>query len=462
MTKGRHAKPAQSTTTTTRIATGATVLLGGSLVPMTLAGSASAATASEWDAAANCESTNNWSINSGNGFYGGLQFTVSTWNEYGGQEFADRADHATKEQQITVAERVLWKGYNGNSPQGKGAWPVCGVGLSNTPYAATSTPPPVTPPATDPTPPPPSAPADPPDAEDGVYTVKQGDYLAKIATALKVDGGWQKLYEINKEVIGPNPNLISPGMKLHLPGHEAPAVDPYKDGLPQVNSKTPSAKALQTELKRVGYIDVAFDLNDNYGSVTQGGVAIFHEVHGEFRSVWDQSDVQIGPKGWAHLRGEATGSFSFPASDTGGDTGGGGTPPPSSSGWVKPVNGSITQAFHNPDGRYGLGYHTGVDLGAANGSPVGSVTAGVVVDIDGAGPAYTHSVSVQHPDGVYTLYAHMSSVSVSVGQSVSAGTQLGTVGANHLHLEKRNDPTAYAEGVFSDPVAWLAGHGVIL
>lgn len=72
-----------------------------------------------WDAIAACESGNNWSINTGNGYQGGLQFARSTWLGYGGGEFAPSAHQATREQQITVAERVL-------QGQGIGAWPVCG------------------------------------------------------------------------------------------------------------------------------------------------------------------------------------------------------------------------------------------------------------------------------------------------------------------------------------------------
>lgn len=111
-------------------------------------GFAHAATASEWDAVAACESSGNWSINTGNGYYGGVQFTQSTWAAYGGLAFADRADHASKVQQITIAERVLTTGWNGNAAQGKGAWPVCGVNLSHTPYSGGSaTPAPVPVPA---------------------------------------------------------------------------------------------------------------------------------------------------------------------------------------------------------------------------------------------------------------------------------------------------------------------------
>jgi cell wall-associated NlpC family hydrolase len=83
-------------------------------------GTASAASVSTWDKVAACESGGNWSINTGNGYYGGLQFSASTWRAYGGTAYASRADQATKAQQIRVAEKVL-KG------QGPGAWPTCSV-----------------------------------------------------------------------------------------------------------------------------------------------------------------------------------------------------------------------------------------------------------------------------------------------------------------------------------------------
>jgi Transglycosylase-like domain len=71
-----------------------------------------------WDRLAQCESSGNWAINSGNGFYGGLQFLQATWDGFGGGAFAPRADLASRVQQIIVAERVLAK-------QGWNAWPEC-------------------------------------------------------------------------------------------------------------------------------------------------------------------------------------------------------------------------------------------------------------------------------------------------------------------------------------------------
>ncbi len=75
---------------------------------------------SKWDRIARCEATGDWSINSGNGYYGGLQFDKQTWNAYGGNQYASRPDQATREEQIAVAERVR------EDRGGYGAWPVCG------------------------------------------------------------------------------------------------------------------------------------------------------------------------------------------------------------------------------------------------------------------------------------------------------------------------------------------------
>ncbi|WP_323184994.1 transglycosylase family protein [Kitasatospora purpeofusca] len=97
----------------------------GLAMPILTATGASAAPASTWDAVAQCESGGNWGINTGNGFYGGLQFTSSTWKAFGGTSYAPQANQASKAAQITVAEKVL-------ASQGPGAWPVCSkkAGLS--------------------------------------------------------------------------------------------------------------------------------------------------------------------------------------------------------------------------------------------------------------------------------------------------------------------------------------------
>lgn len=71
-----------------------------------------------WDQLATCESGGNWSINTGNGYYGGLQFSYTTWLGFGGGAYAQTANLASREQQIAIAENVL-------AGQGWGAWPAC-------------------------------------------------------------------------------------------------------------------------------------------------------------------------------------------------------------------------------------------------------------------------------------------------------------------------------------------------
>ncbi|MFC9594881.1 transglycosylase family protein [Streptomyces sp. NPDC056944] len=234
--KGKHRRPSKATQVATLVGvTGVAVA-----APLLTAGTASAATAAEWDTVAQCESGGNWAINTGNGFYGGLQFTNSTWAAFGGTAYAARADLASKTQQIAIAEKVL-------AGQGKGAWPSCGVGLSGASYdggAAESAPQQTQQQAA---PKPQAAPkqqerraeqpttrseqrqAPKPAAKktvttptgktvkkgDGEYKVVAGDTLSKIAQAHGVKGGWAKLFELNKDVVE-NADLIYPGQQLHL------------------------------------------------------------------------------------------------------------------------------------------------------------------------------------------------------------------------------------------------------
>ena len=114
---GRHSAKTNSVGTkfaATTVAFGAAAAL--------MAPTAAAAPDSDWDRLAQCESGGNWSINTGNGYHGGLQFSASTWQAFGGGEFAQTADQASREQQIVVAERTL-------AQQGWGAWPACSASL---------------------------------------------------------------------------------------------------------------------------------------------------------------------------------------------------------------------------------------------------------------------------------------------------------------------------------------------
>ena len=98
----------------TAAATGS--LFVGALLSPTAAGAWDVAV---WSKVAACESSGNWAINTGNGYYGGLQFSPSTWKAFGGHEYAPNAHQATQAQQIAVARRTLYA-------QGPGAWPTCG------------------------------------------------------------------------------------------------------------------------------------------------------------------------------------------------------------------------------------------------------------------------------------------------------------------------------------------------
>jgi len=217
----------------------ATMIKAGALVATTAAvslatvGVADASPSHNWDGVAACESGGNWHINTGNGFYGGVQFSASTWRAYGGTQFASRADLASKSEQIQIAEKVL-------RGQGRGAWPVCGRHLTGgTSSAVSSTKSskstkrvvhhtrkavhhttakkvvrhttakvvrhaPVH-----------HVTARPVITSGHTYTVRSGDTLSGIAGQQKVSGGWHTLARINQATIS-NPNLIFPDQKIKI------------------------------------------------------------------------------------------------------------------------------------------------------------------------------------------------------------------------------------------------------
>lgn len=207
--RGKHRKMSAATRTVARVA------IAGIAVGAPLAIAATPASATNWDAVAQCESSGNWNTNTGNGYYGGLQFSQSTWKAYGG---TGSAASASREQQIAVAERVL-------QGQGIGAWPVCGKkgGGSSAPKATTgktsTTKKSTTPKKTTVAPKQAAAPAAP--AASGVstsnpagnYTVVAGDSLSKIAKQFNVEGGYKKLQDLNAKYI-PNADLILVGQKI--------------------------------------------------------------------------------------------------------------------------------------------------------------------------------------------------------------------------------------------------------
>ncbi|MCE0761553.1 LysM peptidoglycan-binding domain-containing protein [Pseudonocardia kujensis] len=195
--RGKHRKPSTAGRTIARTALAGAVA-GAPLV--VLAPSANAAADTTWDKVAQCESGGNWSINTGNGFSGGLQFTAQTWKGFGGTQYAPVAHQASRAQQIAVAEKVLAK-------QGWGAWPVCSRKAGATGESATQRTAPAAPVQQVRL----SAPAAP---STGTYTVKAGDTLGKIAQAHGM-ANWKDLLAKNPALTS-NPNLILPGSVLQV------------------------------------------------------------------------------------------------------------------------------------------------------------------------------------------------------------------------------------------------------
>ena len=211
------------------VATGIATVAGAVLVPT----AANAADGATWDALAQCESGGNWSIDTGNGYYGGLQFSLPTWQSHGGS--GNPAD-ASRAEQIRVAENVL-------ATQGWGAWPSCSaqLGLSGTEGSYEAAPAE----SASPQAPAEQASAAPaasaqggahaapqahanassearglqlPDVEpsDETVTVESGDTLFAIAEAEGVESGWLGIYAVNQDTLD-DPDLIMAGQELILP-----------------------------------------------------------------------------------------------------------------------------------------------------------------------------------------------------------------------------------------------------
>ncbi|MEU9629008.1 transglycosylase family protein [Streptomyces luteogriseus] len=192
---------------TTAVLAGAALLAPLGLLAAT--GNAAAADSGVWDRIAQCESGGDWHINTGNGYYGGLQFAPSTWNAYGGTAYAPTADRASRSQQIAVATKV-------QRAQGWGAWPTCSARAGASGGA----------PAADPVTSTKQAPAKPTKAPErstehadrgssrGDYTVRRGDTLSGVAA--RHGTTWQRLYAANKAAIGGNPDVIVPGLRLEF------------------------------------------------------------------------------------------------------------------------------------------------------------------------------------------------------------------------------------------------------
>ncbi|GGY07314.1 transglycosylase family protein [Streptomyces djakartensis] len=390
-----------------------TVTAGGAgmALPLMGAGTAQAADVDTWNKVAACESSNNWDINSGNGFYGGLQFTQSTWEAYGGRAYAARADLATKHQQIAVAEKVL-------DGQGPGAWPVCSgrAGLTRgdagpgvRPAAgrtkqderksARTSIEDVRPQST-------------PQSRAGsaqMYTVVRGDTLSGIAEERDVRGGWRSLYTANRAAIGADPDLIVPGQRLALRGEGATKTRPAPE-------RAPSAEPSRRK-----------PASDRTGERAK-----------------ERSKKEREERSKSESKDRAARSTT------------------SRQGVVAPVSASLGTPYRKAGSAWSQGYHTGVDFPVPTGTTVKSVAAGTVVSA-GWGGSFGYQVVVRHGDGRYSQYAHLSAISVRDGQPVSAGQRIGRSGSTgnssgpHLHFEVRTGP---GFGTDVDPIAYLRAGGV--
>ncbi|XCM28361.1 transglycosylase family protein [Streptomyces parvus] len=424
-----------------------TVTAGGAgiALPLITAASAGAASGEVWEKVAACESSGNWAINTGNGYYGGLQFSGSTWAAFGGTQYAPRADLATRDQQIAIAERVL-------DGQGPGAWPTCSVraGLTRGGDAPETTPgtgtapqsagsrtaqaaaaPQSAPPRKAQTRPAEATPTHVPGKRDA-YTVATGDSLSGIASEQRVPGGWQGLYAANRTVVGDNPNLIFPGQRLSLDGSRAPkAGEGTSTGKP-ARQTAPKPSATASGAKK----------------------ADRRQAEPEKEAPKQQAPKKEAPKQQAPKQ-EAP-KKAAPKKEQ---------PAPERavrhSGFSAPVAAGTGTPYRQA-GSWSSGYHTGVDFPVPTGTSVKSVAPGRVVSAGWAG-AYGYEVVIRHSDGKYSQYAHLSALHVRACQSVSGGQRIARSGSTgnstgpHLHFEIRTGP-GYGSDI--DPLAYLRAGGV--
>ncbi|MGW1498646.1 peptidoglycan DD-metalloendopeptidase family protein [Streptomyces mirabilis] len=246
-------------------------------------------------------------------------------------------------------------------------------------------------------------------ASTKTYSVKVGDWLSKIAERQHLNGGWQKLYSDNRQAVGSDPSMIHPGLKLTI-GERAASTDGTKP-----STKSSNKPSTQSSAKT--------------------------STRSSAQSAAGSSGAADAPKTQA-AKTRATGT---------------------ATGYTLPVEGAtIGTGYKVAGSMWSSGYHTGVDFVVPTGTTIKAVAAGTVVSA-GWGGAYGNQVVIQHADGRYSQYAHLSALSVSAGQTVTGSQQIGLSGATgnvtgpHLHFEIRTTPNY---GSDMDPVAYLRSHGV--
>ncbi|MFG2629066.1 transglycosylase family protein [Streptomyces sp. NPDC048473] len=418
-----------------------TVTAGGAgiALPLIAAASAGAASTDVWEKVAACESTGNWHINSGNGYFGGLQFTRSTWAAYGGTVYAPRADLATKDQQIAVAEKVL-------EGQGPGAWPRCSTraGLTSggdapgidpqsdrtshvkAPGKATAGKPETKRTST------PTTPSTVPGKRES-YTVASGDSLSAIAESEQVRGGWQHLYAANRKVVGDDPDLIFPGQRLSLDEAQAPRTGSKAASTAAAKPKATTAPHQKTKPQH------------QTTRPKQQSATPQHQTAKPQHQTAKPHHRTTKPKQHPKKAESHTPQRAEKHSDS----------------LVAPVAAGIGTRYHQA-GSWASGYHTGVDFPVPTGTSVKAVGSGTVVSAGWAG-AYGYQIVIRHGDGKYSQYAHLSALHVREGRHVSAGQRIarsgstGNVTGPHLHFEIRTGP-GYGSDI--DPLDYLRAGGV--
>ncbi|EDY43383.1 transglycosylase family protein [Streptomyces sp. SPB074] len=426
--RGRHRRPQPPRIQRASL----TVTAGGAglALPLVAAGGATAATEQTWDKVARCESGGDWDINTGNGFYGGLQFTTSTWKAFGGGAFAARADQATRAEQIVVAEKVL-------KNQGPHAWPTCGsrAGLARggpAPAVRQASAPDATKarPAAAPKAGPrekaaasaerlptrrPSAAHGPdktPQLRAGtarLYTVVPGDSLSGIADERHVEGGWERLYALNRGTVGADPDLIRPGQHLALSGRPGPRTAERAPERRAAPKKAEPKKAAPPK----------------------------------------RQPEKPAPRKAAPEKAEKAAATPKKAA-------------PAGHRLTAPVAAGTGTQYRAAGSSWSKGYHTGVDFPVPTGTTVKAIGAATVVSA-GWGGSYGYQVVLRHADGRYSQYAHLSALNVRAGQHVAEGQRIARSGATgnvtgpHLHFEVRTGP---GFGSDIDPLAYLRAGGV--
>ncbi|MGG7608650.1 M23 family metallopeptidase, partial [Streptomyces sp. ZG43] len=271
-----------------------------------------------------------------------------------------------------------------------------------------------------------------------MYTVVRGDTLSQIAEEQRVKGGWQRLYQANRERVGTDPDLIVPGQRLQLkPG----AATPPKDrSAPRAKDRTgPEPAGGQAAGKAAAKAAEAKKAAD-------AKKAAEAQKAEEARKAAAAKKAEEAEKAAAKKKAEEAKKVSAP----------------STSRLSSPVDAGPSTPYRASGASWSKGYHTGVDFPVPTGTSVKAAASGTVVSA-GWGGSYGYQVVIKHADGKYSQYAHLSALTVRSGQSVQAGQRIARSGSTgnstgpHLHFEVRTGP---GFGSDIDPLAYLRGGGV--